>query len=62
MRDTSQPKTSGPFCHTQKKSQPEKSGSFPPDSREDDAWLSKEQMATCERADEADIFPSPIPT
>src|SRR2546427_10036478 len=33
-----------------------------PGSREEDAWLSDEQLAKCARADEADIFPSPIPT
>src|SRR6266568_7740901 len=33
-----------------------------PGSREDDAWLSDEQLAECAPADEADVFPSPIPT
>src|SRR3989442_3572606 len=33
-----------------------------PGSREEDAWLSDEQLAKCARADEADVFPSPVPT
>src|SRR5437870_9889318 len=31
-------------------------------SRGEDAWLSDEQLARCARADEWDVFPSPIPT
>src|SRR5256712_6362776 len=33
-----------------------------PGSREEDAWLSDEQLAKWSRADEADVFPSPVPT
>ena len=31
-------------------------------SREEDAWLSDEQLAQCARADEAQTYGSPIPT
>jgi len=33
-----------------------------PGSRENDAWLSDEQLAKCAPADDPDVFPSPIPT
>ncbi|MCZ6768481.1 MAG: hypothetical protein O7D93_04460, partial [Acidobacteria bacterium] len=31
-------------------------------SREEETWLSDEQLAQCARADEAETFPSPVPT
>jgi len=31
-------------------------------SREEETWLSDEQLAQCTRADEAETFPSPVPT
>jgi len=31
-------------------------------SREDDSWLTKEELAQCARADEAETFRSPVPT
>src|SRR3989441_1644381 len=33
-----------------------------PGSREEDAWLSEQQLAQCARADEADVLRSPVPT
>jgi hypothetical protein len=33
-----------------------------PDSFDNDTWLSEEQLAQCAKADEADLYPSPVPT
>jgi predicted TIM-barrel fold metal-dependent hydrolase len=33
-----------------------------PGFREDDSWFSEEQLARCAPADEAEVFPSPVPT
>jgi uncharacterized protein len=61
MKEKSQSATSGPFVHTRGKSNAEKSRPFAPGSREEDAWLSEEQLARCAPA-EAEPFQGPVPT
>jgi len=50
-----------PVVFTNKKSQIPESSTRAPGSREDDAWLSDEQLAKCAPA-ETEEFPSPVPT
>jgi len=61
MKEKSQSETSGPFVHTRGKSKQEKSRPFAPGSREEDAWLSDEQLARCAPA-ETEPFQGPVPT
>ncbi len=62
MGKKSQAENFAPFVSTLKKSLPKSSNPFPPGSREEDVWLSENQLAQCARADEADTLHSPIPT
>jgi len=62
MEEKLHPEKSGPFFRVPgKKSHLEKSSPFPPESREEDAWLSERQLAKCSPA-EVDQFGSPVPT
>src|SRR5437588_10386249 len=62
MEEKLHPEKSGPFFRVPgKKSHLEKSSPFPPESREEDAWLSERQLAKCSPA-EVDQIGSPGPT
>src|SRR5919198_4601880 len=62
MHKKTGPEDSAPFVHTAKKGQSEPRNPSPPGSREEDAWLSEEQLARCARADETERLKLPIPT
>src|SRR2546428_11929721 len=61
MGKESKPSFSAPAVFTNKKSQIPESSTRAPGSREDDAWLSDEQLAKCAPA-ETEEFRSPVPT
>src|SRR5437879_1272740 len=61
MGKESKPSFSAPAVFTNKKSQIPESSTRAPGSREDDAWLSDEQLAKCAPA-ETEEFQSPVPT
>src|SRR6266545_3615366 len=56
------PDRSAPFVHTARKGRSDVPDPSPPGSREEDAWLSERQLASCARADETERLKLPIPT
>src|SRR5712692_6968153 len=62
MGEESKPISSTPALSADKKSKRHESSTRAPGSREEDAWLSDEQLAKCAPADEAEKFRSPVPT
>src|SRR3989454_4803482 len=61
MGKQSKPSFGAPAVFTNKKSQLPESSTRAPGSREDDAWLSDEQLSKCAPA-ETEEFRSPVPT
>ena len=61
MGKESKPSFGAPAVFTNRKSQIPESSTRAPGSREDDAWLSDEQLAKCAPAETVD-FQSPVPT
>jgi uncharacterized protein len=62
MDKKTDPRRSAPSVHTARKSRSERPNPSPPGSREEDAWLSEQQLARCARADETERLKLPIPT